>query len=82
MKHADEDASNEQRMDISGQEAVELNPQNDNANVNVLDLHRGASCDILEEGYGKAGRSKGIPQGPCDRNGHANQSLADLIGSR
>ena len=81
MKQTEEDASNDQRMQNFGQEAIKLNSQNSNANVNVHHLHKGASSDIVEEGYGKAARSQGVSHGPCERNGHGNETLADLIGS-
>ena len=81
MIHNDEAALNEQGKESSGQQVGKLSPQDSNA-VDVLHLQKAASLDIIEEGCGKATRSRGRP---CiysyDKNDEGYKTMADLLGS-
>ena len=65
-----------------GEETLNDIPGSNTKICGGLDLQRGASLDILQEGYGKAERLEESPRViPRHRKGDGDQTLADVFGS-
>ena len=62
MRKHDEEALNEHTDEVNSQEVEISRQQNSYANAGVLNLEKAASLDIVEGGYGKAGKSGKKPR--------------------
>ena len=83
MRKNDEEVLNEQSREVSTQQVDIRSLQNSYANAGALHLEKATSLDIIEVGYGKAGKLQGRLRGsPYDRNDYSNKTLEEVLNSR